>query len=640
MTGPTAAHLAVIAATLWAACHSPSPPALKRAAVPPAPIAPRGRPLDPAVIASASFWVAGAGDGARDLVLGSLRVEVRNGAVQIAADRFASEILVAVPIGGGWLFVAGDGAIARSDTYLGPLQLLGEISPRYRPVRGSRGRLAIVDDTGRVWLDDGSGAPAPVALSSPALVAAFADAASGAVIVDGGALLHTEDGGEHWAMADLAGEAALDIALAGPDLLVHTSAGPRRLTRDGSLVAPGAAPPAPAISPVEASELRARLRHVVITPGTVIAATQSARPDADLPERWSFDDYRCSPHGEAMRVARVSVPTRNRVLRRVHLQRAGSLGELASWRGGADWWARAAWRGTDDRGAFRALSNAARWPVTNPADDEMYPESTPYLLYGAWRNGLLIERCAQEQACDLLWWRSGGGVIAIRRPELPAGEGVDLALEQGLPSDEGGLVLRFGTRLVMEPLVSGADRGDSTAVAPLQLRLDAIVILEADGRLRERRVFLWLDPDAPAGLMHRGSQLGYGMISRGAARLRLVPLSSSGNRPPLTLPAISVSPIRPCRGLAAAGSVVLHGVPFGGAVISSRLDIPIESVVSASIEMSPIGSCLRSLEAPQPPRPDNASGFYVVATDAGTLSGVAEEGERQWKIECRISVAN
>lgn len=47
-----------------------------------------------------------------------------------------------------WLFVTDDGALARSDTFLGPLSRVGDLGARALAQTATRGRLALTTPDG------------------------------------------------------------------------------------------------------------------------------------------------------------------------------------------------------------------------------------------------------------------------------------------------------------------------------------------------------------------------------------------------------------------------------------------------------------------------------------------------------------
>ncbi len=225
-------------------------PAAPLPATPP-PVAPPPAPTEVVLASPVSpdiSWVAARDeDGTLDVLAGPWRATIEGEAVKVAEDAPWSPIRRATRVAGGWLFLGRDGLLTRSDTFAGPLRRAGEIPAGLASVAASQGRLAVIDDRDRLWTSDG-GAPALAALPGDALAAAFADARHGAVVLDGGALLRTTDGGSRWERVALRGDAAIDVWIQGGRLVVGLGAGPRALGEDGTLgPAPDAAAPPPGL---------------------------------------------------------------------------------------------------------------------------------------------------------------------------------------------------------------------------------------------------------------------------------------------------------------------------------------------------------------------------------------------------------
>ncbi|HUH04749.1 MAG TPA: hypothetical protein VML75_22285, partial [Kofleriaceae bacterium] len=156
------------------------------------------------------FAITGAGP--TRLVVGSTRIEIEGGRVAWPDDRFATPIAAAAPVDGGWVFVAADGMAARSKSFLGPLERLGEVPFEVAAIGPQYGRMAVVDQRGRVWSTTGA-EPIARLLTPEGRVTdiAFADASRGALILDGGALYSTDDGGDSWQPSPSPGASALSV---------------------------------------------------------------------------------------------------------------------------------------------------------------------------------------------------------------------------------------------------------------------------------------------------------------------------------------------------------------------------------------------------------------------------------------------
>lgn len=202
----------------------------------------------------ARVWTALVANGERHIVTGGVRATIRASSVVVAADMMAAPIVTAMPARAGYLFVAEDGTVASSDTFTGTLRRIGFLPPGSGPPTLSRGRLVYNAADETVLTTDGR-TPISILNRLPPgrrLDLRFADADHGAVVLDGGGLFRTADGGTTWAGVDLHGEAAwrLGFAADGSDFFVDTTGGRMALAIDGSVrelpatptddVAPGA----------------------------------------------------------------------------------------------------------------------------------------------------------------------------------------------------------------------------------------------------------------------------------------------------------------------------------------------------------------------------------------------------------------
>ncbi|MCC7538638.1 MAG: hypothetical protein IT379_20605 [Deltaproteobacteria bacterium] len=186
-----------------------------------------------------SPWVAGTEpDGTRHVVIGPMRATLRGTSPTWSEHRFAAPIVVAARVASGWVFIAADGAIARSDSFTGALQRLGSVAGyQDRGMRALTGRVTAIDQDHGLWSTDGSG-PAErmvVAGDEPVLDAAFSDHVHGAVALESGALFYTSDAGRGWRPVDLAGDAVMRLDAEGGRLVVGTTSGFRYLDEPGTL---------------------------------------------------------------------------------------------------------------------------------------------------------------------------------------------------------------------------------------------------------------------------------------------------------------------------------------------------------------------------------------------------------------------
>lgn len=213
-----------------------------------------------------SPWIAGTEpDGTRHVVFGSVRATLQGTSPTWAEHRFAAAIAVASRVTSGWVFVATDGAVARSDSFTGPLERLGSVAGyRDRGPRANVGRVTAIDQDNGLWSTDGSAPLARMVVPADAFVldAAFADHVHGAVAVDGGHVFYTADAGRGWTPVDLGGDAAMRLDAHAGRIVIHTSAAPRYLDPPGALgnEAPsGALGEVTTLSEAEAAPLRDKL---------------------------------------------------------------------------------------------------------------------------------------------------------------------------------------------------------------------------------------------------------------------------------------------------------------------------------------------------------------------------------------------
>ena len=204
------------------------------------------------------------------VVAGALRAEVTGGRVVLADDRFAFGIIGATRTTTGWVFIAADGAVARSDRFLGPLQRLGD-APRpgpdepAAPLSPTCGRLAFgaPDPRASLWTTDGSGPIAPARRAPPgvAISAAFGNARDGLIVLDGGELYVTHDGAASFDRIGLHGASATSVACQAGALRVTTSHGEIAFGLDARPGNARVAAPTPGTPGVRVRILAAALRR-------------------------------------------------------------------------------------------------------------------------------------------------------------------------------------------------------------------------------------------------------------------------------------------------------------------------------------------------------------------------------------------
>jgi hypothetical protein len=152
-------------------------------------------------------------DGALDVVWGSRRAKVEGDRVELAHDRFETPIAEVFRTRLGWVFVTDDGVCARSDTFTGTLEALGEFPRRASRAQAARLRRAmhlrpvVIDPQGRAWSSDGRAPFTRVETPDTERVRALdlAEDGHGFAALQGGTSAVTQDFGRTWSvLADTA----------------------------------------------------------------------------------------------------------------------------------------------------------------------------------------------------------------------------------------------------------------------------------------------------------------------------------------------------------------------------------------------------------------------------------------------------
>lgn len=502
----------------------------------------------PAVACELVQVLATRDDGARDVLCGPVRETLPlRGVPAVAPERFDAPVVTAAPVARGWVFVTADGTITRSDTFTGPLRLLGRV-PCFDPEAGaahSAGRVALLDRAGALWTTDGAAPVTRWTFPSRARSAAFADAAHGAVVLEHGELLETRDAGRTWPRVDLGHEVAWAVALTPRGIAAATTAGAWRLGPEG---------PRRAGVHLDGQEHES-------TGFPTVASDRAARASVRAGEVFSVAtiDDRCAPAGPERSWAELDAPFGNADTPsyRCHITARGRGNVQAAARRpppGAPpssltyprirtgsgyveghWWRASdgrvrlhlAWWGRDAEGPFagRAGPETAGLPVPPPSADD--PRGGPPVLVDAIsRRGLLLSYGDGGEG-ELLWAASGGRAVALVRPML--GPGSPLGMFAALPDG---------------------------AVASLQwvprptYTLVAAVEIGPDGVVRQHRG-LFADRHSHAALGRWRSTLGIVLWrSGGAGQVWFHPFDGAA---PRALPRLPLSSPRACDGAAAAG---------------------------------------------------------------------------------------
>jgi hypothetical protein len=184
------------------------------------------------------------------------------GRVAVAAEWTATPLAQATPVTDGWVFVARDGVVARSASWLGPLERVGQMPAVVfeRDTARSGGR-AVVRSNDAYWTNRGGTSIAPLAVPENTQTGAFATSSFGAAVTEGGGLELVRSG--RWSRVDLGADAAWYVAPEGGHLVVQTTRGARTLGADGTLGGPTPAAQMPR-RPTLDDASRRRLRDAII----------------------------------------------------------------------------------------------------------------------------------------------------------------------------------------------------------------------------------------------------------------------------------------------------------------------------------------------------------------------------------------
>ena len=196
-------------------------------------------------------FIAGRNGAEIHVVDGSLRATVVGDRVTWSRDRPADEIVSAVPLAHGWLFVTAEAQLLGADSFLGPLRRLGQMDWDRSLVRDNKGLMAhgravFIRSDGETFSSDGSAPFAPV-LGVPERLPssiAFMDASHGAAVTASGQLVRSDDGGASWQPVALDGDGAFGVGIATDGRIwVDTSRGRLVMGSDGGLAPGGDAQP-------------------------------------------------------------------------------------------------------------------------------------------------------------------------------------------------------------------------------------------------------------------------------------------------------------------------------------------------------------------------------------------------------------
>lgn len=176
-------------------------------------------------------------DGSLRGLCGGLRVELTPASTTLGDVAFHARIVRAMHLARAWVFVAADGAVARSDSFLGELAPLPSLDLPDTVVEGGAGVASAIRADGAVLRTDGS-TPFDATPSQPPARAArarFTGPQHGRAELESGEAFFTVDGGAHWQYAGEPFEAPAPYALGAA--LLEPEAEPARARLRAALLA-------------------------------------------------------------------------------------------------------------------------------------------------------------------------------------------------------------------------------------------------------------------------------------------------------------------------------------------------------------------------------------------------------------------
>lgn len=571
------------------------------------------------VPSNASGWIVRDLPGSpREVVLGPKRfTESPTGAIAVAGERFEGNIVAAVPVAAGWVFIDDRGTVARSESFVADLQPIGSFPCGFIVAESSVGRAVIVDDTGALWATDGAIPLARLQVGEPVLDAAFFDVDHGGAVLRDGRVRLTADGGRTWSAYDLGSDVAWGTTWTSSGLLVETTRGTLVLHWSGALVSSD-------------EEIQARGRVQLVYGLMDLENRMRAMPDQGRTFRAGPTIARCAdPSGSptpAIRhesAYRCTQPRPPRALPDV-AQSSGFQGRLFSnpntlsharlevRRGtAAEAWLRARWAGVDSRGSFSgAAASPGTWSTDGSGDLEY---GWDVQLVAGWRDGLLVLYCDSAEHCALARGGRGTGFHPIAEPFLRVRRSTIEAGAIAFPRPDGSVfvVLNLGRgRSHREARqLPGRPTHDVTPGVGL--------VVERDGTVRVRRGYLEVR-HAIAGVV--GGRPGLG-LDDGTGGLRFDPLDGSAS---VRLPGIDWEQVGACPPRQAPAQVLLFANARSVGVFLNDTgaadDEPLYPELM-QVEMSATGSCLHSFSVLLPSETGSLAWGLVTAAPGDRFTG-------------------
>jgi hypothetical protein len=545
--------------------------------------------------AQARAWVVHRdADGGREVAFGPLRLRAgADRAVTAAAVRFEAAIVASVPVGGGWVFLTADGAVAAAEGFLGAPRALGRLPCAFKAARDSVGRAVAIDLDGALYTTDGT---TPLVRSrlpdeAAARAAAFMDGRHGAAVLRDGRVLLTADGGQTWDPFALADEVAWDVAPADGGVAIESTRG-REVFRWEGAGAPGmrrhSHPPRELDDRAAEEGYRSFInaRAEVFAPsGALTRCSASAVPAEPTP-----------PDAQRVYACRAPQPLRPLTLLPLPYQARVDASDLLAgaesgpvrgrfWRERPDatgeTFARVSWMGVDGAGRFHGVTHASgrglglRWPVE---------QRGPLRVEAATRRGVLVWT-ADPDGRPLLGWGA---------PERPFVRVADAFVAQspvGLrtfasPSPDGGALVLFAA-----PRFEGAREAWSTGYSERAPQVGVGVAIDPAGAVTARRGFVGDDPGLTM-IARSPAAVGPVVRDRGEPpRWRMIPVGE-GAAP--ALPSMRWDAIAACGAAPATGTTLEVAYP----PITLLVDAPEQEVTvvsRAELEVGESSVCVRAL---------------------------------------------
>lgn len=540
-----------------------------------------------------AWMVHRASDGSRQIIYGPLRFEERAGrVVEVAPVRFEASLVAAVPVTTGWVFVAADGAVAASETFLGAPRPMGRFPCDFKVPRDTVGRAALLGEDGSLWTTSGSSPLSRSPLPGEVRAATFVDGLHGAAVLRDGRVMLTDDGGQRWEPRPIAPDVAWSASPEPGGVVVETTGGRLALRWD--------APPEPARPDAarprrtqETRESEGRLRPFINRRYELFQASGSVArcgrsgvsPEPSLATEQRR--YTC----------RADRPLRSLMLLPLAFQRNVDATDLLTgteagpvrgrfWRPRPDrtgeTLVRVSWMGVDELGAFHGATHPSgrglgvRWPIE---------QRGPIRVEASSRRGVLVSSHDPSTGPVLAWGTGSRPFVRVREAFVELG--LSGMRSFFVPSADGGVMAVFSS-----PLFEEGRETWSTRYAERGPQVGVGLSLGPDGAVRGRRGYVGDDP----GLMMIGRDgASVGPVVRDNSeppRWRMLSVEDGKNP---ALPSIRWEHIAACASGRGDGPTLSVAYPpialeragaSGGATVVSR----------AELEVLPEGAvCVRSL---------------------------------------------